>query len=208
MKCEQIKELLVTARSYEDMSAEEQRQLQTHLAACAACRQEMAGLATTRRMLSQWAVETPQDALVQIPTRTSAGWAARVQQIFDAWLVPAARLSYRAVMAGLVIVGCLSLLHTEIAWDQQGKIAIAFHTFWTPRPSPTSGGPTELAESKLSEADKDWVQARIMDGQTQAIKVLADYTDTLGRMESRDTQQQLVSLKYEMQRLGKRVAGG
>ncbi|MBI1747595.1 MAG: zf-HC2 domain-containing protein [Acidobacteria bacterium] len=214
MECRQIKELLVSALYADEISSEENQQLQVHIEACTACRQEIATLTGARQALSQWEVDSPPDALVFVAPAPAVGMAVRFKLFFDGWALPAARLAYRGAVALMVLVGFLALLSTEITWEDRKVIV---HTRFSPAPAnplktlkpPTAGGVELVNDSnsrKLSDEElMQWVESRIMEGQLSVHKKLLDLTEARDREQGLQDNQRFVALKREVGQIRKLV---
>ena len=72
MSCDISKEQLMDYL-YEELSEKKHLEIQQHLDTCSACRQELASLQTTSRIMQTWPNEEPSEKLkfVQQPTRLS-----------------------------------------------------------------------------------------------------------------------------------------
>ena len=93
------KELLV-GYLYDELPRTERRAVESHLAACAECREEVAGLRTTRAHLAQWAPPEPELAF-QIVRAAEAAPAASRFRVSPAWGLAAAAVLLLAVASAI-----------------------------------------------------------------------------------------------------------
>jgi hypothetical protein len=111
------KELLVSYL-YDELDGGDKERFQTHLASCADCRDEVAGLRTTQGHLSAWAPPEP-DLGFQIIRRASAQPPAPRFRLSPLWGLAAA--------AVLVLAAGAALAHIEVRYDKDG---LALRTGW------------------------------------------------------------------------------
>jgi hypothetical protein len=105
---------LIVGSLYDDLTESEKREFDAHLALCAACREEVAGLRATRGHLSQWAPPVPEFAFrivrEQLPPK--------VVPIRRRW-VPAFALG---AAAALVIAVASAIANVEVRYDGTGFV--------------------------------------------------------------------------------------
>jgi putative zinc finger protein len=116
------KDLLV-GYLYDELDAAARRTFETHLAGCAECRSEAAGLRITRAQLSQWTPPEP-DFAFTIVRRPVATQAVPRFRISPAWGLAAAALLVMALGAAIA--------HPQLRYDNG---AVVLSTGWN-RPGP------------------------------------------------------------------------
>ncbi len=129
------KELLVSYL-YDELDRREKESFRTHLASCADCRDEIAGLRTTQAHLTAWAPPEP-DLGFQIVRRASAHPppAPRVR-LNPLWGLAAA--------AVLVLAAGAALAHIEVRYGTEGLV---LRTGWNSNPSPGTSSVAGIASA-------------------------------------------------------------
>lgn len=223
MQCQEIKELMVTVLYEDELGAEEQRQLEAHLSACAACRQEMSAFATTRQALRQWDVESSPGTLVDVAVISTAGWSGRLGAWLRGWLWPAMRMSYQGALALLVLLGFLAVLNTEITWDGS-KLAFRPRLPWTesaptevaaikkekfvPSGSNSNNEARPVAERGLGDEEiMQWLEGRIMESQRSTVLQVLNLMENQDRVQGLETYRKVAALERKFGQLSKRVGG-
>lgn len=139
------REHMLVAHLYDDISPAERSVFESHLAECATCRRELAGLGTVREQLADWA---PPDARLLTSRRSqdashesqsaampavgrSGARGQRWWQEIPAWAQVAAALLFLGVSAGLA--------NLHVTYDRNG---LAVRTGWLPASSAAAGVPS------------------------------------------------------------------
>jgi hypothetical protein len=137
------KELLVSYL-YDELDTRERESFRAHLASCADCRDEIAGLRTTQGHLSAWAPPEP-DLGFQIIRRASAQPPAPRMRLNPLWGLAAA--------AALVLAAGAALANIEVRYGSEGLV---LRTGW----SRTVDGSTSTAGAAAASgvATVDWKQ--------------------------------------------------
>lgn len=135
MMCDN-KELLV-GYLYDDLTTEERRTFEAHLASCAKCQNDVAALRSTRDHLASW---SPPDADLGFRiVRQGAEPPAKVVPFRSRWM-PAFGL---AAAAALVLAAASALANIEVRYDNDGFVV---RTGWArSQPAAPSGAPAEPA---------------------------------------------------------------
>jgi hypothetical protein len=139
------KELLVSYL-YDEIDSREKESFRIHLASCADCRDEIAGLRATQGHLSAWAPPEP-DLGFQIVRRASAQPPAPRVRLNPLWGLAAA--------AVLVLAAGAALAHIEVRYDKDGLV---LHTGWN---RTTAGSAPTVAEGDVPVSGAvpvDWKQ--------------------------------------------------
>jgi anti-sigma factor RsiW len=110
MRCNEIQERFVDLLYREKGTPPAGPELEAHLRACPACRQELAGLQAVRTKLKDWQDE-PSLRPVRIPRRSP------MRERFRFSLGPMVRY---AAYAALLLVAFLAISNAEIRWDKDG----------------------------------------------------------------------------------------
>ena len=128
MMCDN-KELLV-GYLYDDVTTEERRTFEAHLASCAACQNEVAALRSTREHLASWS--PPAAELGFRIVRQAAEPPPKVVPFRSRWM-PAFGLAAAAV---LVLAAASALANIEVRYDNDGFV---MRTGWarSEAPAPT-----------------------------------------------------------------------
>jgi hypothetical protein len=186
------KELLVSYL-YDELDGHERETFRAHLASCADCRDEMAGLRTTQAHLATWAPPEP-DLGFQIVRRPSAPPAAPRVRMSPLWGLAAA--------AVLVLAAGAALAHIEVRYDRNGLVV---HTGWDRTTAanaqtlagaaPSAGGvaPVDLKqyaeqlERRLSQLETSAAQAALVSARSDAADaaVLRRVSELVGQSEKR-----------------------
>ena len=115
MKCDQI-HLLIIDYLYNEISDEDNRILQSHLANCDNCRQELAALKGTSNILQKWEDVEPDFNLVMVTQKVN--WFENVKEKFRK-LFPKPKKAGFAFAYGFVGVFLLmAVSNTEISYQQ------------------------------------------------------------------------------------------
>lgn len=150
------KEQLV-AYLYDDLSAADRAAFDGHLAACAACREELAALGATRRHLTRWSPPEPEFNVRVVrggaPAPSARGWRTAV---LPQWGLAAAA-------ALLLLAGAAALANIEVRYDANG---FAVRTGWggeppaPAAPAAVSTGPAAaLPAADPAPASEEWKAA-------------------------------------------------
>ena len=97
---------------YGEVTDDERRAMEAHLATCAACRDELAALGALRGQLGEWA---PPERVLGF--RIVGGDAARAPRAW--WRAPAWGLAAAAV---LLLAVSAAIAHVEVRYDRQGFV--------------------------------------------------------------------------------------
>ncbi|HVB38326.1 MAG TPA: zf-HC2 domain-containing protein, partial [Vicinamibacterales bacterium] len=95
---------------YDESDADERARMETHLAGCAACRDEHDALQGVRRQLTQWAPPEREPGFVVMPRAAQPPW-------WVAWRVP-----LQAAAAILVLATAAGVAHVEVRYDARGFV--------------------------------------------------------------------------------------
>jgi hypothetical protein len=185
------KELLVSYL-YDELDSREKESFRTHLASCADCRDETAGLRATQGHLSAWAPPEP-DLGFQIVRRASAQPPAPRFRMNPLWGLAAA--------AVLVLAAGAALAHIEVRYDKDGLV---LHTGWnrtiTGTPSTVAADKSlggvlpvdwkqhaEQLERRLSQLEASAAQAALASAPSDAsdAAVLRRVSELVGQSEKR-----------------------
>jgi anti-sigma factor RsiW len=180
------KDLLV-GYLYGEVDAAGRRTFETHLATCAECRDEVAGLRTTRTALAQWTPPEP-DFAFTIVRRPAAPERVRFQ-VSPAWGLAAAAL--------LVLALGTAIANVEVRYGSDGVVVRTGWNRAAPEPPPSTETRPTQAEWK---AQVDALNRRLRDlesssarpepaavaGQPSAdTEILRQVHDLLGASEAR-----------------------
>ena len=130
---------------YDELGAAERTTFEAHLASCAACRTEVAGLRRTREHLTRWAPPDPEFEFhivrgAAAPPPPARRWFGFVPQ----WAMAAAA-------SVLVLAGAAAIAHVELRYGPDGFVV---RTGWaSAAPAPVSGGtqvPSQAAATGVS----------------------------------------------------------
>jgi Putative zinc-finger len=152
MKCD--KERLV-GYLYDDLPASERRQFETHLEACPACFEEVAGLRSTRTQLEQWV--PPEPALAFQIVRGGAAPAVPERRV---WVSPLWGLAAAAV---LVLAAAAAIANVEVKYGNDG---LTVRTGWAgaqAAPLQPATPLTPVAASESWKADLAALERRLRD---------------------------------------------
>lgn len=138
---------LLVGYLYDDVTPEERRTFETHLASCAGCQNEVAALRSTRDHLASW---SPPDAELGFRiVRQTAEPPAKVVPFRSRWM-PAFGLAAAAV---LVLAAASALANIEVRYDNDGFVV---RTGWARSERPpvrevASPAPTPVAAKVRSD---------------------------------------------------------
>jgi hypothetical protein len=137
---------------YDELEAAERSTFEVHLATCAGCRAEVAGLRQTRQHLTTWAPPEPEFNFHIV--RGSAAPPAR------RWFGFVPQWAMAAAASVLVLAGAAAIAHVELRYGPEG---FAVRTGWTSSPAAPAPGPTPAtsqaaADTAASEQLKEAVQ--------------------------------------------------
>jgi predicted anti-sigma-YlaC factor YlaD len=118
MRCDEIKEQLIDFVYDEAGALQSNSEVQEHLRACSACREEVEELKRTRKYLRLWEEEPPLRSVSLTKLERSADKRAGYRY-----------LRYAAV-AAMVFISLLALVNAQVSWNQNG---FAFSTRLFPR---------------------------------------------------------------------------
>ena len=108
---------------YGELAPDTRLTLEQHLEGCAACRDELAALRDTQKMLARW--ETPAlDEDPRVLARSIAA-AARLPSPVTARRARLIRWSARFAGAAAAVLVCFSLMHARVRFDQ-GRFELSF----------------------------------------------------------------------------------
>src|SRR5262245_22403118 len=145
MTCDS-KELIV-GYLYDDLTESERRDFDAHLATCAECREEVAGLRATRGHLALWSPPEPDFAfrIVREPG------PAKVLPMRSRWM-PAFGL---AAAAALVLAVASAIANLEVRYDASGFV---LRTGWAApsQASPAGATPANTATALPAAASSDY----------------------------------------------------
>jgi hypothetical protein len=139
------KELLVSY-FYDELDGREREAFKAHLASCADCRDEIAGLRTTQGHLSAWAPPEP-DLGFQIVRRASAQPPAPRVRLNPLWGLAAA--------AVLVLAAGAALAHLEVRYGAEGLVV---RTGWNRTVASSTPGVTAGSAHASDVVAVDWKQ--------------------------------------------------
>jgi uncharacterized protein YukE len=139
------KELLVSYL-YDELESRDKESFRTHLASCADCRDEIAGLRATQGHLSAWAPPEP-DLGFQIVRRASAQPPAPRLRLNPLWGLAAA--------AALVLAAGAALAHIEVRYGSEGLVLRTGWNTAVASATPTAAGATVSASDVVAV---DWKQ--------------------------------------------------
>lgn len=159
---------LLVSYIYDEISDRDRREVEAHLAACGDCREEIAGLRSTRGYLASWAPPQP-DLGFRIVSGAAA--PAPVQAMPRRRFAPVFGF---AAAAALVLAAAVSIANIEVRYDAGGGVTV--RTGWgrTPevqqaqlpapadagvRPAAAAGGEFAALNRRLSELERALAQA-------------------------------------------------
>jgi hypothetical protein len=143
----------LVAYLYDEVTDDERRAMDAHLATCAACRDELASLGAVRGQLGEWA--PPEQVL---GFRIVQGGFARAARAW--WRAPAWGLAAAAV---LLLAVSAAIAHVEIRYDDQGFVV---RTGWgAAAPAPVAAQaaavPVSAAQAAPWQGDLRALEARL-----------------------------------------------
>jgi hypothetical protein len=124
------KELLISF-VYDELDAAEREEARRHLASCAECRAEVAGLRTTQRHLATWAPPEPDLGFRIVRNSAPVAPVAAPRTRGALWGLAAA--------AVLVLAAGAAIANLDVRYDANG---FAMHTGWS---RPVTSGPSGVA---------------------------------------------------------------
>ena len=135
---------------YDELDAVERRTFEAHLATCAECRTEVAGLRQTRQHLTTWAPPDPEfdfhivrGAATPPPARRGFGFVPH-------WAMAAAA-------SLLVLAGAAAIAHVEFRYGPDGFVV---RTGWaSAAAAPASGGPQAPSQAAATAVSSEQLKA-------------------------------------------------
>jgi hypothetical protein len=134
---------------YDELDADGRRTFELHLAACAECRDEVAGLRTTRTQLARWAPPDP-DFAFTIVRRSTAAPAVPRFRLSPAWGLAAAAL--------LVLAAGAAIAQVEVRYGADGLVV---RTGWQ-KGIVTATAPSN-SDARVTAADWEALSRRLGD---------------------------------------------
>ncbi|HXG93266.1 MAG TPA: zf-HC2 domain-containing protein [Blastocatellia bacterium] len=173
---------------YNEATAEESRRVESHIAECRACAEEMAAFERVRGMLQQWQLDDmPIVRVVASPPRRSA--LAVLKELFSITPLWAKALGAMA-MAMLV----LAVMGTEISVGRDGFSMRADLLRRNQPAQAVSAGDTRIADNAMSSVNVEQVRADLR-------AYVNDLILASERQQKEELNAQLVSLESQLQNM-------
>jgi len=137
----------LAAALYDELDPAARATLERHLASCTACRDELAVLRETQKLLGRWELTEPGEDPHAIARGIRAG--ARRPRSLDARRVPWIRISAVLSGAAAALLFVLCVLHTDASYAS-GRLQLSFAPPWSPASDVRGPSGTEL-DSRLRE---------------------------------------------------------
>jgi anti-sigma factor RsiW len=153
---------------YDELDAAERRTFEAHLATCAACRTEVAGLRRTRHHLTTWAPPEPEFNF-HIVRGGAAPPARRWFGFVPQWGVAAAATV-------LLLAGAAAIANVELRYGPDGFVV---RTGWAEAAAPVSAGPTAPIPAAATAVSSEQLRA--------VVQVLENRVIELERAQSTQT---------------------
>ena len=135
----------LVAYLYDEATPAARDAIETHLAACAACRQELDDLRGVRRRLAAWAPPEPDLGFrIVRDTRAPARWSG--------WRAPAWGLGLAAA-ATLVLAAAAAVTNLEVRYDAQG---LTVRTGWRASPAEPAPASAAVPVSAVAVTGEPW----------------------------------------------------
>lgn len=149
MKIECVNSERIVGYLYDDLDENDRRAITAHLAACEACREEIAGLEATRGQIALWSPPAPDLDLrvVRGPSGQSAGRRS--------WFLPAWGL---AAAATLVLAAAAAIANIEVRYGADGLLV---RTGWAQDAVASGVVPDAVPQTTAAGADLAVIERRL-----------------------------------------------
>jgi anti-sigma factor RsiW len=155
---------------YDELDAAERRTFEAHLARCAECRTEVAGLRRTRQHLTTWAPPEPEFNFHIVRSTPAPPPARRWFGFVPQWAMAAAA-------SVLVLAGAAAIAHVELRYGPEGFVV---RTGWAEAaPAPASAGAMATAPAAAPGVSSEQLDA--------VVRVLENRLLELERAQSTQT---------------------
>jgi anti-sigma factor RsiW len=135
---------------YDELDGAERRTFEAHLATCAACRTEVAGLRRTRQHLTTWAPPEPEFNFHIVRSAPASPPARRWFGFVPQWAMAAAA-------SVLVLAGAAAIAHVELRYGPEGFVV---RTGWAEAaPAPAAAGPMAPAPAAAPGVSSEQLNA-------------------------------------------------
>ena len=142
----------IVACLYGELESGERARFESHVATCAACREELAALGAVRGQLSQWMVPDPafpiapvQHEMFDSKVRPARARVMALLAEIPAWTQVAAALLFLGVAAGIA--------HLDISYDQRG---LSVRTGWSRQESTAEQAGAAAAAIQVPVSMRPW----------------------------------------------------
>jgi hypothetical protein len=154
---------------YDELATAERREFELHLAACAECRDEVAGLRTTRAQLTRWTPPDP-DFAFTIVRRSTAPQPAPRFRLSPVWGLAAA--------AVLVLAAAAAIAGIEVRYDANG---LAVRTGWQNQGTAPTAAPG--SDARVTAAEWEALTRRLGELETGRPQPVVDTSQPLSDVE-------------------------
>jgi anti-sigma factor RsiW len=128
---------------YDELDATERSTFEAHLATCAECRTEVAGLRRTRQHLTTWAPPEPEFNFHIVRGAAAAPSARRWFGFVPQWAMAAAA-------SVLVLAGAAAIAHVEVRYGPEGFVVRTGWAEAAPAPAPGAQVPSQAVATAVS----------------------------------------------------------
>ena len=191
MKCEEVRPLLIDLL-YDEISAEDEKRVRSHLENCQQCWEEFASMKSTSNILQKWEDVDPKFKLVLV--NESVSWLERAKQ-FLGKILPGRAVAVRRFGYGLAAIFLLlAIANTEISY-QQGNFHMRMSLFPGQKqsaPASLTSAQTEALIKKIQQENYYLTQSLIAQSET---RLRNEWATSLTQLNKTYEQQRLKDLQ-------------